>query len=125
MESFLININELTDGIVLYAQEIFNNPIRIVPLILDLAIVIYIIYKFIKSARNSRAWQLLKGIVLIVLITILSGILQFRILNFILTVFMPYGVIALMIIFQPELRRMLEQLGTNKFTKYFGIEKDF
>ena len=46
MESFLININELTDGIVLYAQEIFNNPIRIVPLILDLAIVIYIIYKF-------------------------------------------------------------------------------
>ncbi len=36
---------------------------------------------------------------------------------------MPYGVIALMIIFQPELRRMLEQLGTNKFTKYFGIEK--
>lgn len=125
MESFLININELTDGIVLYAQEIFNNPIRIVPLILDLAIVIYIIYKFIKSARNSRVWQLLKGIVLIVLITILSGILQFRILNFILTVFMPYGVIALMIIFQPELRRMLEQLGTNKFTKYFGIEKDF
>ena len=124
MESFLININELTDGIVLYAQEIFNNPIRIVPLILDLAIVIYIIYKFIKSARNSRVWQLLKGIVLIVLITILSGILQFRILNFILTVFMPYGVIALMIIFQPELRRMLEQLGTNKFTKYFGIEKD-
>lgn len=123
MESFLININELTDGIVLYAQEIFNNPIRIVPLILDLAIVIYIIYKFIKSARNSRVWQLLKGIVLIVLITILSGILQFRILNFILTVFMPYGVIALMIIFQPELRRMLEQLGTNKFTKYFGIEK--
>ena len=124
MENFLVNINELTDGIVLYAQDIFNSPIRIIPLILDLAIVIYIIYKFIKSARNSRVWQLLKGIVLIVLITILSGILQFRILNFILTVFMPYGVIALMIIFQPELRRMLEQLGTNKLTKYFGIEKD-
>lgn len=74
---------------------------------------LFILYiNFIKSARNSRVWQLLKGIVLIVLITILSGILQFRILNFILTVFMPYGVIALMIIFQPELRRMLEQLGT-------------
>ena len=124
MENFLVNINELTDGIVLYAQDIFNSPVRIIPLILDLAIVIYIIYKFIKSARNSRVWQLLKGIILIVLITILSGILQFRILNFILTVFMPYGVIALMIIFQPELRRMLEQLGTNKLTKYFGIEKD-
>lgn len=37
---------------------------------------------------------------------------------------MPYGVIALIVIFAPELRRMLEQLGTNKITKYFGIYKD-
>ena len=124
MENFLVNINEMTDGIITYAQDVFNNPFKIIPVILDLAIVVYIIYKFIKSARNSRVWQLLKGIILIILITILSDILQFRILNFILTVFMPYGVIALMIIFQPELRRMLEQLGTNKLTKYFGMEKD-
>ena len=124
MENFLVNINEMTDGIITYAQDVFNNPFKIIPVILDLAIVVYIIYKFIKSARNSRVWQLLKGIILIILITILSDILQFRILNFILTVFMPYGVIALMIIFQPELRRMLEQLGTNKLTKYFGMEND-
>ena len=123
MENFLVNINEMTDGIITYAQDVFNNPFKIIPVILDLAIVVYIIYKFIKSARNSRVWQLLKGIILIILITILSDILQFRILNFILTVFMPYGVIALMIIFQPELRRMLEQLGTNKLTKYFGMER--
>ena len=52
---------------------------------------------------------------------------EFRILNWLLTIFMTYGVIALIVIFQPELRRMLEQLGTNKFTKFFGIglEKDF
>jgi diadenylate cyclase len=124
LEDFLVNINEMTNEIVSYMQEIVNNPLRIVSLIFDLAIVIYIFYRFIKSARNSRAWQLLKGIVLIVLITVLSRILQLRILNFILTVFMPYGVIALMIIFQPELRRMLEQLGTNKLAKYFGWEKD-
>ena len=37
---------------------------------------------------------------------------------------MPYGVIALIVIFAPELRRMLEQLGTNKLTRYFGIDKD-
>ena len=116
--------NFYKDNILSYIRSLQENPFELVTLILDLAIVIYIIYKFIKSARNSRVWQLLKGIILIVLITILSGILQFRILNFILTVFMPYGVIALMIIFQPELRRMLEQLGTNKLTKYFGIEKD-
>lgn len=96
-------------------------------MVLDLCIVTFILYKFIRSARHSRVWQLLKGIVMIVLITILSDILQFKILNYILTLFMPYGVIALIVIFQPELRRMLEQLGTNKFTKYFGIgvDKDF
>ena len=51
--------------------------------------------------------------------------LHLRILNFILTSFLSYGVIALIVIFQPELRRALEQLGTNKLTKFFGIEKDF
>ena len=70
MENFLVNINEMTDGIITYAQDVFNNPFKIIPVILDLAIVVYIIYKFIKSARNSRVWQLLKGIILIILITI-------------------------------------------------------
>ena len=92
-----------------------------ITLILDILIVGFIAYKFIKSARNSRVWQLLKGIVLIVIITILSGIFELRILNWFLTIFTTYGVIALMVIFQPELRRMLEQLGTNKFTRFFGL----
>ena len=53
MENFLVNINEMTDGIITYAQDVFNNPFKIIPVILDLAIVVYIIYKF-KSRRNSR-----------------------------------------------------------------------
>ena len=68
-----------------------------------------------KSARHSRVWQLLKGIVFIILITILSDILQFKILNYILTSFIPYGVIALIVIFQPELRAGLEHIGRTKF----------
>ena len=54
---------------------------------------------------------------------ILSSALKLRILNFILTSFMTYGVIALLVIFQPELRRALEQLGSNTFSKIFGIDK--
>lgn len=126
MDVFSINFNNFFESIGHYFIDIYNNPFKLIILILDLLIVGYIIYKFLKSARHSRVWQLLKGIILIIVITILSEILQFRILNYILTVFMPYGVIALIVIFQPELRRMLEQLGTNKVTKYFGfgIEKD-
>ena len=62
--------------------------------------------------------------IIILIITAISEALQLKILNFILTAFMPYGVIALIVIFAPELRRMLEQLGTNKLTRYFGIDKD-
>src|SRR5699024_4666079 len=53
----------------------------------------------------------------------LSNLLELRLLYFILTSFMTYGVIALLIIFQPELRRALEQLGSSTFTKMFGIDK--
>ncbi len=126
MESFSINFRDFFQSILDYFTEIYNNPLKLVILILDLFIVLFILYKFIKSARHSRVWQLLKGIVFIILITVLSDVLQFKILNYILTLFMPYGVIAMIVIFQPELRRMLEQLGTHKLLRYFGIgiEKD-
>lgn len=120
MEGFSININ-FWNNITGYVTDIMANPFKLIIFILDVLIVGYIAYKFIKSARNSRVWQLLKGIVLIIFVTVLSGIFEFRILNWFLTIFTTYGVIALIVIFQPELRRMLEQLGTNKFTKFFGI----
>ena len=43
-------------------------------------------------------------------------------LNYILSAFMSWGVILLIVIFQPEIRRALEQLGTNKITKFFGFD---
>ena len=126
MEGFSISFSDLWQRVVSYFTEIAYNPFRLVTMFLDVCIVIFVLYKFVKSARHSRVWQLLKGIVFIILITILSDILQFKILNYILTSFMPYGVIALIVIFQPELRRMLEQIGTSKFIRYFGVgvEKD-
>ena len=123
-ESLRLSVYGIWQSFMSYMTELSENPLKLITLILDLVIVIYILYKFIISARNSRVWQLLKGILLILIITAISEILQLKILNFILTFFMPYGVIALIVIFQPELRRMLEQLGTNKITKYFGFDKD-
>ena len=125
IDNFMENINTyFQKNIVEYVQELYQYPIKLIPLILDLAIVIFLIYKFIKSSKKTRVWQLLKGIALYIIITALSSILHLQILKFILTSFLSYGVIALIVIFQPELRRALEQLGTNKLTKFFGIEKD-
>ena len=107
-----------------YLQLLQEYPIKWVMLIIDLAIVIFLAYKLLQIVKGTRAWQLVKGIVLLIIVTALSGVLQLNILNFILTSFMTYGALILIVIFQPELRRALEQLGTSKLTRYFGIDKD-
>lgn len=106
-------------------ENYLNSPWNIITLIIDIAIVIFLVVKVVKILKGSRAMQLLKGILFLILITWLSYIFNFKILNYILTTIMTYGVILLIVLFQPELRRMLEQLGSsNKITRYFGLEKD-
>lgn len=116
--------NFYKDNIMSYIKSLQETPFELITLILDLAIVIFLIYCFLKVVRGSRAWQLIKGIVLLIIATWISGLFNLKILNWILTGIMNLGVIAIIVIFQPELRRGLEQLGTNKITKFFGIDKD-
>ena len=116
--------NFYKENIVEYIKSLQTNPFELVTLILDLAIVIFLIYCFFKIVKGSRAWQLIKGIALLIITTWVSGLLNLKILNWILTGIMNLGVIAIIVIFQPELRRGLEQLGTNKLTRFFGIDKD-
>lgn len=113
-----------TDNIMLYLQNAFSSPWDLLIVVLDIGIVLYLAVKLLQIVKNTRAWQLLKGIAFLILATALSGLFGLRIINFILTSFMAYGVLLLIVIFQPELRRALEQLGTSKLTKFFGIDKD-
>ena len=100
-------------------------PIKLVSLILDITIVIFLAYQLLKIVKDSRAWQLVKGIALLIVATAISKILNLYILNFLLSTVMDWGVILIIIIFQPEIRRALEQLGgTNRFTRFFGFDKD-
>lgn len=102
-----------------------QNPWNIVALILDIGIVVFLIISMVKILKGSRAMQLVKGIIFLILITWLSSIFKLKILNYLLTAVMTYGVILLIVLFQPELRRALEQLGSsNKLTRFFGLEKD-
>ena len=116
--------NFYKENIMSYIKSLQQNPFELVTLILDLAIVIFLVYCFFKVVKGSRAWQLIKGIALLIIATWVSGLLNLKILNWILTGIMNLGVIAIIVIFQPELRRGLEQLGTNKLTKFFGLDKD-
>ena len=116
--------NFYKDNIVAYIKSLQTNPFELVTLILDLSIVVFLIYCFFKVVKGSRAWQLIKGIGLLIVATWVSGLLNLKILNWILTGIMNLGLIAIIVIFQPELRRALEQLGTNKLAKFFGIDQD-
>ena len=124
-DNFLTNVSTYyQEHIVNYVNELYQYPIKLVPVILDIVIVVFLIHKFFFLTKNSRVTQLIKGIFIYVLLTALSSLLQLTIINYILRSFLSYGVIILIVIFQPELRRGLEQLGSNKLTKFIGIEKD-
>ena len=107
-----------------YFSSLANSPYQLITFIIDVTLVLLIAIKFIQFLKGTRALQLLTGIVLLIIATILSSLFNLRILNFLLTSFMTYGVILLIVMFQPELRRALEQLGSSKINKFFGIEQD-
>ena len=85
--------------------------------VLDIAIVTFVTYKIMEFIKETRAQQLVKGLLVLVLATFISGEFQLYTLNWILKGTMTIGVIALVIIFQPELRRGLEYVGRQKILK--------
>ncbi|WP_046216175.1 diadenylate cyclase CdaA [Paenibacillus wulumuqiensis] len=82
--------------------------------IIDILIVTYIIYQLILLVRGTRAVQLLKGILVLVVIWALSTWFDLYTLKWLMNQAFTFGVLAVFIIFQPELRRGLEQLGRGK-----------
>lgn len=114
----------LVDNIINYIDALRNSPTQLITFIIDITIVILLAVKFFQLVKGTRALQLLKGIFFLIIATILSSIFNLRILNMILTSFMTYGVILLIIMFQPEIRRGLEQLGSNKVNRFFGIDEE-
>lgn len=82
--------------------------------IVDILVVWYVIYKFIMMIRGTKAVQLLKGIILIMLVHLVSNFLGLSTLQWLMDRAITWGFLALIIIFQPELRRALEQLGRGR-----------
>ena len=92
--------------------------------IVDIVIVYFLLYKGYMLFKNMRAKQLVKGIVLILVITQLSGVFQLFTLSYILNKTLQVGFIALIILFQPELRRALEYIGRTSMFSLSSLDKD-
>ena len=85
--------------------------------VLDIIIIAYLAYKLYELMKETRAEQLVKGILIIVVSLKLSEILNLRTFNWILKNAVTVGLMAIIVVFQPELRRVLEQLGRTKIFK--------
>lgn len=112
------------NNILAYINIYRQSPAKLISLIIDIALVLLLIYLFVRMVKGTRTWQLVKGIAFLIVGTWISGLLGLNILHYILNAIMNWGVILIIVIFQPEIRRALEQIGTNKITKFFGMEKD-
>ncbi len=98
----------------------FLSTVRLSDFI-DIAIVAVIVYWAIRLIRETRAAQLVKGILVLVALFQISSWLGFNTLQYILQNTLQLGFIALLIVFQPELRRALEQIGHGAWGRIFGF----
>lgn len=93
---------------------------------LDIALVAFVIYSIIKLVRDSRAEQLLKGILIFGLAFLTASLLDLRTMYFLLKTVFNNSLIVLIIIFQPEIRRALEQVAHSRFSRisFFGMSDE-
>lgn len=117
LDSLVENFQNITNFISIYIP--IKAPLEMLKSIVDISIVSYIIFKLIKLGKETRAWQLVKGIVVIFIIAMLSEWLQLRTLAFILNKTIELAGFAVVVLFQPELRRGLEQLGRSSNIRDF------
>ncbi len=108
-----------------FIKDIFGNFIRIVQSVtifdvLDIFLLTFLIYSLIKLMRETRAMQLLKGIFLLLLVFIVVKSFDLKVMGYLIDNFLQVGIIALIIVFQPELRRILEKVGRAKVSTLAG-----
>lgn len=100
-------------------QEFLRNVLSGVSIMdaVDILIVAFLVYKILGFIRETRAEQLIKGLLVLVIATVLSDFFKLHTLNWLLRGVMTLGVVAIVVVFQPELRRGLEFLGRTKLVK--------
>ena len=109
----------------------FLNPIRLIKIspvdIIEIALIAVLIYSIIKWIKNTRAWTLLKGILVLTIFYVIASLLSFDVILWLFANGIGVSITALVIVFQPELRKALEQLGKkniNIVSPFFGTQEE-
>lgn len=91
--------------------------------IVDVFIVTFVIYKALKFIRDTRTVHLLKGVIVLIVTMQVSQFIKLHTVHYLLSNALQLGLIAIIIVFQPELRRALEQLGRTTMGQWFSFEE--
>jgi diadenylate cyclase len=92
--------------------------------VIDIAIVYYVFYKGFMLIRDMRAKQLVKGIFLLIILIPIAEIFELHMVNWILDRTFQVGIIALVVVFQPEIRRALEYIGRTSMFSFSNLDKN-
>lgn len=87
--------------------------------VIDILIVAFVLYQIIRLLRDTSGERLVKGVLILVLILFLASAMKLVMISYFLQRALGYGLLAIVVIFQPELRRLLEQLGKGNIGKFF------
>ncbi|HAB60308.1 MAG TPA: TIGR00159 family protein [Lachnospiraceae bacterium] len=87
--------------------------------ILEILILAFLIYHIVNWIKSTRAWMLVKGIIVLCIFSLIASILNFNVILWIISKTINVGIIAVVILFQPELRKALEQLGRKNIVSSF------
>lgn len=87
--------------------------------IIEIIIITVLVYQIIRWFKSSRAWTIVKGVVVLLLFTLVASIFNFDTILWLLQNSLAFGITAVLVIFQPELRRALEELGRKNIVASF------
>lgn len=92
--------------------------------IVDILVVAFLIYKIIMMVQTTSSARIAKSILLILFLTIITQLLNMHLMNYLLDKILEIGLVALVVVFQPELRRMLEKLGSKRLRELLSVKEE-
>ncbi len=107
-----------------FVEEYMSIPKFSVTDAIEILIIAFVIYELLVWIKNTRAWMLLKGILILLLFVLIATVFNLSTILWIADKTFSVGIIALIIVFQPEFRKALENLGRKKFLNQLFVSED-
>ena len=99
----------------------FGGPLDLVRYVIDIILVTFVLYNILRLIRDTRAWQLLKGVLLIMVFILFCSFLGLEMVGYLFNKVLYIVAILFVVIFQPELRHALETVGLKSFASFSNV----